>query len=869
MILPDSEAATRVETLMEIACAINSELDLERVFWVIYEQCSRVFDTRNFLLVTCDPDGANIQVKVWFYQGRQLRQEDLPGGTLLGLSPEVIRLRQPLVVENYIEAIRARDLPLPVPADPGEHLAWMGVPLLVGDRLIGVITTSRPAVPYSESDARLLEAIAAQCAVAIENGRLLEMVTETVRELVRRTDELHGLNIIAAAANRSLDLPTVLSQGIQAVRRVSGWGFATIWLWTPPTGTWDLVAQEGLPETFPETYVLGPESPLNAYIEEVLASRRPVLLDAEADPSLGLYRTVGRHGVMFPLQTGDEVLGVLLLGTQRPIPGAGPGAMMTDQTLLAIGNQLAVAIKNARLLTEVQTARSHLAAVLDSTNDGIIFYNKAGRAELANRAVHKLYGLPPGSMIGHTVEEVTEMIRPALKDPTVADQLADRIKTQPEAAYTLEFELARPARRMVQRMVAPVRDDQGEMIGMLAAYHDVTETRDLARRTQQLASLNAVATAVNRSLNLNTVLDQAAASVLKATGWDTVTIRLWNPATRTWDLGARHGLPVQQAGVPAWSEAGTARDPLYERATPELLAGRPVIVAVPQEPGLDHYRRAGLLSIVSTPIQVRGQVLGIVVLGAVRPDLAATAPALLADPTLAAINEQLAVAIENARLHSQAQQAAALEERHRLARDLHDSVTQSLFTVTLMAEAAQAMIERDPLRVAAYLERLKDTAHSALAEMRALLNQLRPQGLRASGLAAALRKHAETVGAQVGLQVEVEVDEDLPDLPPAIEEALYRIAQEALHNVVKHAHATHAQIRVTGLAAHRGGPPQAVTLTVEDNGRGFSLTGHHDTADEGLGLTNMNERATSLGGNFAIVPRPAGGTVVTVAIPLA
>ena len=82
-------------------------------------------------------------------------------------------------------------------------------------------------------------------------------------------------------------------------------------------------------------------------------------------------------------------------------------------------------------------------------------------------------------------------------------------------------------------------------------------------------------------------------------------------------------------------------------------------------------------------------------------------------------------------------------------------------------------------------------------------------------------------------------------------------------------HATHTQIRVTGLASHHGGPPQAVTLTVEDNGRGFVLSDGHPPVEEGLGLANMNERATSLGGNFAIVPRPAGGTVVTVAIPLA
>jgi signal transduction histidine kinase len=341
---------------------------------------------------------------------------------------------------------------------------------------------------------------------------------------------------------------------------------------------------------------------------------------------------------------------------------------------------------------------------------------------------------------------------------------------------------------------------------------------------------------------------------------------LWNPATRHWDLGARRGVPLSLSKEPATAADGTPDDPLYTRLTPELLAGRSVSVAVAELPELAHYRAAGLHYLISLPLQTRGQVLGMLVLGALSPQAAATANAMLADTTLAAISEQLAVAIENAHLNSQAQQAAALEERHRLARELHDSVTQSLFTVTLMAEAAQAMIDRDPVRVAGYLERLKDTAHSALAEMRALLNQLRPQGLRASGLGAALRKHAETISAQVALPVEVEVDPDLPELPPIIEEALYRIAQEALHNVVKHAQATHAVIRLQGVRQREGAPPQAVSLTIEDNGLGFGV--ERPPTEGGMGLTSMRERATSLGGSFAIGPRAGGGTVVTVVIPL-
>jgi PAS domain S-box-containing protein len=519
------------------------------------------------------------------------------------------------------------------------------------------------------------------------------------------------------------------------------------------------------------------------------------------------------------------------------------------------------------LLTDVQTARSHLAAVLDTTNDGVIFYDKGGHIELANRAVHALYGVPPGTFRGKTYPEVSDILRPLLKDPTVLDQMGEQMEADPNATTIAELELVRPTRRILSRLTTPVVDEKGEQIGRLSAYHDITEANDLARRTQELAGLNAVAMATNRSFDLKTVLGLAAESLLKVTGWDTATLRLWNPLTRRWELGARRGVAVPGCR-PDGDESVSEQDPLYESATPELLAGHAVSIDPTGNPALSAYRDRGLLRLVMLPVQTRGQVLGIIVLGALHSEAAQDAEVMLTDSTLAAVGEQLAVAVENARLQSQAQQAAALEERHRLARDLHDSVTQSLFTVTLMAEAAQAMIDRDPVRVAGYLERLKDTAHTALAEMRALLNQLRPQGLSAAGLGAALRKHAETVGAQVGLAVTVNVDGNLPDLSPAIEEALYRIAQEALHNVVKHAQATEACITLNALRPRPDAPPQAVVLSVEDDGRGFVVAAARPRGGGGRGRTSMRERATGLGGSFAIGPRPGGGIVVTVAIPL-
>lgn len=205
----------------------------------------------------------------------------------------------------------------------------------------------------------------------------------------------------------------------------------------------------------------------------------------------------------------------------------------------------------------------------------------------------------------------------------------------------------------------------------------------------------------------------------------------------------------------------------------------------------------------------------------------------------------------------------AVEERQRIARDLHDSVSQSLFSTTLHLRTAERALARDGMDpagpVGQELDRAGQLTGGALAEMRALVFELRPGALAEDGLVVALELHAAAVGAREELTIAVRgPDERLP-LTPAAEEQLFRVGQEALANVVKHAHATDAAIDVT-----TGGG--AVTIAISDDGWGFDAAVGRAG---GFGLRSMRARAADLGGRLEIASAPGRGTVVRVRVPFA
>ena len=207
-------------------------------------------------------------------------------------------------------------------------------------------------------------------------------------------------------------------------------------------------------------------------------------------------------------------------------------------------------------------------------------------------------------------------------------------------------------------------------------------------------------------------------------------------------------------------------------------------------------------------------------------------------------------------LRRQAVELASSEERSHLARELHDSVTQALFSMTLLSRSIELLLVKDPSQVPGKLASLRDLQREALAEMRALIFELRPGNVEENGLIQALRTHSAALSGRIGLPVVVEGElADRPSLDT--EEALYRIAQEALHNVVKHAGAKQVRVEV-------GRVPDGIHLRVVDDGRGFDPGA---VPDGHLGLAGMRARAERLGGVLTVTSIRDGGTTIDVVVP--
>lgn len=230
---------------------------------------------------------------------------------------------------------------------------------------------------------------------------------------------------------------------------------------------------------------------------------------------------------------------------------------------------------------------------------------------------------------------------------------------------------------------------------------------------------------------------------------------------------------------------------------------------------------------------------------------------------LQAFATQAAIAIDNARRYQQAHDSAAAEERKRLARELHDSVSQALFAATRTAEVLPHLWELDPEEGREALNDLQRLTRGALAEMRTLLVELRPTTLTRAPLHELLPHLATMTGAKIGSVVHTDL-ERVPLLPPDVQVALYRIVQEALNNIVKHAHAQHValQLQMSPRVCDNGHAWQgSITLGIADDGQGFDVA---LASNSHFGLETMRERAASIGAALSITSQPGMGTQVQV-----
>jgi signal transduction histidine kinase len=221
-----------------------------------------------------------------------------------------------------------------------------------------------------------------------------------------------------------------------------------------------------------------------------------------------------------------------------------------------------------------------------------------------------------------------------------------------------------------------------------------------------------------------------------------------------------------------------------------------------------------------------------------------------------------AVAIDQARLFDDSRELALVQERGRLARELHDAMSQSLFSLQLAAEAAGRLLDHDPAAAAEQIASVRSLSARMAAELRSAVEGLRPADLERDGLVAVLASQLTLAGRAHDIPVELDA-RDLPELDPDAEHQILRIAQEAVTNALQHAQASRVQVSV---GAGDDGTGGLLVLRVSDDGRGFDPAARA-VRSRRLGLTSMHERAASLGGTLSVTSAPGRGTTVELRVP--
>ncbi len=402
-----------------------------------------------------------------------------------------------------------------------------------------------------------------------------------------------------------------------------------------------------------------------------------------------------------------------------------------------------------------------------------------------------------------------------------------------------------------------IRERRHDELGRLAdsirnmarALETETRERDLLlddreRANERISVLYDVAQTVNQSLDTTEVLRLALTRLLMHTRMRAGVALLRDEAGRL-RVALAEGMPEESAAYVAgyfeeddaqqFAAAAMARDGLTRMDLNSL--------SMDSGP----YRTA-----VAVPLRAKGHESGVLILATTEETNLTAEEARLIE----SLAKQIGTALEHARIYTQSRQLAAAEERNRLARELHDSVTQTLFSISMISQALPSLIERNQAKAMDSSVRLSELARGALAEMRMLILELRPAALQEMGLAVALERHISGFSSREALEIAYRVDGLQRRLPSEQEEALFRIAQESLNNIARHAQAKNVSIVLEF-------EPHDVQITITDDGVGMPAA--PNTA--GFGMISMRERAERLGGTLDVSAEAGHGVRIRARVP--
>jgi GAF domain-containing protein len=738
---------------------------------------------------------------------------------------------------------------------------------------------------FSDEEVDLARTFAEQATQAIESARLHSELEQRMHENERRRRVAEAMRDVLASVNstRSLEeiLDLVLAQASELLNCDAG---SVLLLDDDEQELLRVFASRGL-----EPELTSSRLPVEStFTGMAVKGGRPVAVPDlhDAPPNSAQVGEFYRAVLAAPLGVRGRVLGAITLLYREPRNFSHDDISLAE----SFADQTALAVENARL--HVQTLRRsrdlealyraddvlyrslRLPDVLHALVDVGIDALEADTCSVLVWDEHHAR-LIPGATRGFRPESVAQMshapgegitglvaltgqpisVQDAMNDPRVVHRITDpeairsllhvpfKVIGEVFGVFGVNYRKPRELTGEEQRVLLALAHRAAVAIENAQLYHQSE------RRLHELEALYRADETLHRSLHLDDVLHSMAEVAHDVLNADKTSVNIWDPQRQELVVAASIGYSPESS---ATTLVGGVDLPLDRMMAADLF----VIDDAVNDPLMssprvrDIINREGIRSAIGAPIIVSGQAFGLFGVAFCSPHK----PTRDEQRLVQSIAQRAGVAIHNARLFEQAQQVATAEERQRLARELHDAVTQTLFSASLIADVLPRLTERNPQEGRQRLEELRGLTRGALAEMRTLLLELRPAALVETPFGQLLQQLADSTASRGGLQILVRSEGQPHVLPAEVQISLYRIAQEALNNTTKHAHAKRADLQFRWRA-------RGVSMKVSDNGRGFDPA---NTPPGHLGLSIMRERARTIGARLRVQSTPGGGTLVNV-----
>jgi GAF domain-containing protein/HAMP domain-containing protein len=881
-----ADRTTELAALNAIAAVVSGSLDLDEVLNDALDKTLQVMGVEAGGIYLLDEEAGLLTVAVQrgFSPQFVAAIDRLKVGE--GFSGRVAQSGQPLVVRDVSADPRLTRM---VAREEGFHSMAI-VPLSSKGKVLGTLFAStRGYREFTAQDVQSLTSIGHQVGVAIDNARLFEAESE-------RRQEATLLAEMAKLISGTLDLDEVLRLTAEYAVDVFDVRCCCIFLYDEGRGTLRPAVRIGLDDQAAAGMAELEFSPSEGMRRTVFESLQPLIVeDVPSHPHLSPREVLDLQSVLVvPIEVGGWRLGAMQLGTQR-----GRQRRFTDdegELALAMANQAAVAIENARLFEAEQRRAEqfrvisqvgrHITSILDVDEllgeivrllketfgyylitigliegDEVVFKAgaKAGWDDFQFQTPRLKVG---GQGITVWVAAAGEplLVPDVSQEPRFLFQ-ADAAETRSELAVPLKTKTAVIGVLNVESDQLNAFDESDLMVlqslanQAAVAIESARLFRDTTRQVRELRALTDASRIISSVLDQDQLLQALYEQITRIAPTDFYLIALYDEATNVVNIEISVDEGVHYPKGQYVLDKGLLklvihnRQPLRFYSLTEEKARLDVEIVPSGSAKVNH----GWLGV---PMLYGDKVVGAIIVGSYQRGAFDEGH----QQTLTSIANQAAVALENARLYEQAQQLAILEERQRLARDLHDAVTQTLFSASLIAEALPALWESDQEEGRQLLKELRQLSRGALAEMRTLLLELRPATLVEASLGDLLRQLGEAVIGRTGVPVTVTVEGGRA-IPDDVHVALYRIAQEALNNVVKHAHASQVMVSLRRFPPASGGDREGtVELCINDDGRGFDPS---YIPPDRLGLGIIRERAQTIGATLKIDSRPGRGTQVT------